>query len=195
MGSNFKWQYIRRRADLYFWNRVPPWRSHISCYWRDPARCPPTHRPPTPRHRPRRIGFVRLAQEAQGRCTRSLIKTLDREFGETAAVGGLSFCGASVANAPNRVARTYSSFATPLIAVAPHTAAKPARSLARARIERTAACDDYPRIVPLPRPSLLCSIMTVSCSSAIVLVNSAFINSSWLSACMAANMPSVPAGL
>jgi hypothetical protein len=94
-----------------------------------------------------------------------------------------------------RVARIHSGFATPLIAVALHATAKPARYLADAHIETTAARDDYPRIVPLPRPSLLCSIMTVSCSSAIFLVSSAFINSSWLSACMAANMPSVPAGL
>ncbi len=35
---------------------------------------------------------------------------------------------------------------------------------------------DQPKIVPLPRPSLLCSIMTVSCLSASCLVSSAFIS-------------------
>ena len=54
---------------------------------------------------------------------------------------------------------------------------------------------DQPNIVPLPLPSLVCSTMTVSCSSAIFLVSSASIICSLVSACMAANMPSVPAGL
>ena len=53
----------------------------------------------------------------------------------------------------------------------------------------------YPRMVPFPRPSLLCSIITVSYLSASSRVNSAFSSSSCVSACIAANMPSVPAGL
>ena len=54
---------------------------------------------------------------------------------------------------------------------------------------------DQPRIVPLPRPSAGCSTMTVSCSSAIFLVSSASMICACVSLCMAANMPSVPAGL
>ena len=34
----------------------------------------------------------------------------------------------------------------------------------------------YPKMVPLPRPSLLCSTITVSCLRAISLVSSAFIS-------------------
>src|SRR6202142_723278 len=46
-------------------------------------------RPPALRHRPRRVGSARLAQETEGRCYRSLIKTPDR-ISERPPRGGLS---------------------------------------------------------------------------------------------------------
>ena len=57
-------------------------------------------RPPALRHRPRRVGSARLAQEAEERCSRSrLIKTPDR-ISERPPRGGLSVSGTSEAAKP-----------------------------------------------------------------------------------------------